>query len=202
LVRAGIRVLAACAVLTVAFAAEARAEWQFAPFLGLTFNGDTSLANLEFGAEKVHWNFGGAVTAIGEWPIGVEGLFTYTPQFFEGGDDLPNIYESSSALALMGNVVLAVPRSWNEYGLRPFVSGGIGLMSVSVTDVSGALTFRENLLGFNVGGGAVGFLNERTGLRFDLRYYSNLKPSDESGVSIGRVRLSYWTGSVGVVIRY
>ena len=200
--RASIRVLAAYAILTVAFATEARAEWQFAPFFGLTFNGDTSLANVEQGAEKVHWNFGGTVTLVGEWPIGVEGLFNYTPQFFEGGDDRPNLIESSRALALMGNVVLTVPRSWNEYGLRPFVSGGIGLLSVSVTDVPGALTFREHLLGYNVGGGAVGFITNRTGLRFDLRYYSNLKPSDESGVSIGRVRLSYWTGSVAVVIRY
>ena len=200
--RAGFRVLAACGILIVACAAEAHAEWQLAPFIGLTFNGDTSLANLEGGAEKVHWNFGGAVTVIGEWPIGVEGLFTYTPQFFEGGDEGVNLFESSRALALMGNVVLAVPRSWNEYGLRPFVSGGIGLLSAAVSDVAGVLTFRENLLGYNIGGGAVGFVTPRTGLRFDLRYYSNLKPSDESGVSFGRVRLSYWTGSVGVVFRY
>jgi len=184
----------------MASATEARAEWQFAPFFGLTFNGDTSLADLEGGTEKVHWNFGGAVTVIGGWPIGVEGLFTYTPQFFEG--EGPNLFESSSAFALMGNVVLAEPRSWNEYGLRPFVSGGIGLLSVSVADVAGILSFRENLLGYNVGGGAVGFVTERAGLRFDLRYYSNLKPADETGISIGRVRLSYWTGSVGVVIRY
>ena len=74
--RAGIRVLAACATLIVAFAAEARAEWQFVPFFGLTFNGDTSLANPEFGAEKVHWNLGGAVTVIGEWPIAVEALLS------------------------------------------------------------------------------------------------------------------------------
>ena len=199
-VRARLRVLAACGILIAAVPVETRAEWQFAPFIGLTFNGETSLADLEGGTEKVHWNFGGSVTVIGSWPIGVEGLFTYTPQFFNGED--PNIFESSHALALMGNVVLAAPRSWNEYGLRPFVSGGIGLLSVSVTDVLGVLTFRENLLGYNLGGGAVGFITERTGLRFDLRYYSNLKPSDESGVSIGRVRLSYWTGSVGVVIRY
>lgn len=198
--RAGFRVLAACAILIVAVADEARAEWQFAPFFGLTFNGDTSLADPEFGTERVHWNFGGAVTVIGASPVGVEGLFTYTPQFFEG--EAADIFESSRAVALMGNVVLAIPRSWNEYGLRPYVSGGIGLLRVSVSDTRGLLTFRDNLLGYNVGGGAVGFVNNRTGLRFDLRYYSNLKPVDESGVSFGRVRLSYWTASVGVVIRY
>ena len=40
------------------------------------------------------------------------------------------------------------------------------------------------------------------GLRFDLRYFSNLKPSDAPDVAIGRVHLTYWTASVGVVFRY
>jgi hypothetical protein len=123
----------------------------------------------------------------------------YTPRFFQGEDS--SLVTNGRALALMGNVVLTVPRSWSEYGLRPFASGGIGLLRASVS-VPGAFTVRENLLGYNVGGGAVGFLTERTGLRFDLRYFSNLKPSDAAGVSLGRVRLSYWTGTVGVVIRY
>ena len=49
----------------------------------------------------------------------------------------------------------------------------------------------------------MGFLNDRVGLRFDLRYFSNLKPSDDPELSvIGRVHLSYWTGSVGVVLKY
>jgi hypothetical protein len=58
------------------------------------------------------------------------------------------------------------------------------------------------LLGYNVGGGAVGFLTERTGLRFDLRYFSNLKPVDDPDIALGRVQLSYWLGSVGVVFRF
>jgi len=45
-------------------------------------------------------------------------------------------------------------------------------------------------------------LHARTGLRFDLRYFSNLKPSDDPEIAIGRVHLSYWTASVGVVFRY
>ena len=48
----------------------------------------------------------------------------------------------------------------------------------------------------------MGFLNDRVGLRFDLRYFSNLKPSDDPEIAIGRVHLSYWTGSVGVVLKY
>jgi hypothetical protein len=199
-VRAALSALAACGILTAAFPADAAAEWHLTPFVGVTFLGDTSIVDLENGTGNVHWNFGGAVTLIGAWPIGVEGIVTYTPRFFDG-EEL-TLIENGRSVALMGNLVLAAPRAWNEYGLRPFVSGGIGLLHASMTDALGVFRVRENLLGYNVGGGAVGFLTVRTGVRFDLRYYRNLKPSEESGVSFGRVRLSYWTGTVGVVLRY
>ena len=103
----------------------------------------------------------------------------------------------------MGNALLTTPRRWNEYGLRPFVSGGIGLLRASAKDSFDILPVSTNLLGYNLGGGAVGFLTERAGLRFDLRYFSNLKPSDsDEGIAIGRVQLSYWTASAGVVFNY
>ena len=102
----------------------------------------------------------------------------------------------------MGNLVLTTPRSWNEYGLRPFVSGGLGFCATA-TDSFEFTPVNTNLLGYNIGGGAVGFLNERLGLRFDLRYFRSLKPSYDPELSVtGRVHLSYWTGSVGVVLEY
>ena len=145
---------------------------------------------------------------IGDGPVGVEGLVVYTPGFFQqdnppsiDGLPAPDVVDSR-ALAIMGNVVLTTPRRWNEYGLRPYVSGGIGLLHASAMDALEFLPVDANLLGYNIGGGAVGFLTDRTGLRFDLRYFSNLKPSDEPQIAIGRVQLSYWTASVGVVFRY
>jgi len=157
----------------------------------------------------VHWNFGGAVAVMGSGPVGIEGLVVYTPGFFEqdkppavDGVPPPNIVDSRT-LAIMGNLVLTTPRSWNEYGLRPFVSGGIGLLHATATDALELLPVSASLLGYNIGGGAVGFLNDpRVGLRFDLRYFSNLKPSDDPDIAIGRVHLSYWSGSVGVVLKY
>jgi hypothetical protein len=137
------------------------------------------------------------------------GLIVYTPGFFQQdnppliGDGLPppDIIDSRS-LAIMGNIVFTTPRSWNEYGLRPFVSGGIGLLHASATDELELFPVSTNLLGYNVGGGAVGFLTDRTGLRFDLRYFSNLQPTDDPDIAIGRVHLSYWTASVGVVFKF
>ena len=202
------RVLVLLGALIACLPAPARADWHLTPFLGLTFKGDTTLVDWESAVPNVHWTFGGVVTLTGGGPLGVEGLISYTPGFFQQDNPpavdgvVPPDIVHSRALAIMGNVVLTTPRRWNEYGLRPFVSGGIGLLNASATDALDLIPVSANLLGYNVGGGAVGFLNERTGLRFDLRYFSNLKPSDDPEMALGRVHLSYWTGSVGVVFRF
>ena len=205
--RAG-RILALVGALASSVPTTASAEWQLTPFLGLTFKGDTTLLDQEQAAGTTHWNFGGSVALMGSGPIGVEGLLVYTPGFFEqdnppvvDGVAPPDVIDSRS-LAIMGNIVLTTPRNWNEYGLRPFVSGGIGLLRASATDALELFPVSASLIGYNVGGGAVGFLTDRVGLRFDLRYFSNLKPVDDPEIAIGRVQLSYWTGSVGVVLKY
>jgi hypothetical protein len=195
------RVVALAALLFVALPAKADAEWQLAPFIGWTFHTNTTLFDPAFGAEETHWNFGTSVTLLGAGPVGVEGLFVYTPGLFGGGEG--SVVSASRSIALMGNVVLTTPRSWNEYGLRPFVSGG--LLHAGREDLAGALR-NHNIVGFNVGGGAVGFLTNSTGLRFDLRYFRHLKPvsvaDDEIVDSFGDVELSYWTGTIGVVFRF
>jgi hypothetical protein len=47
----------------------------------------------------------------------------------------------------------------------------------------------------------VGFFTQRTGVRFDLRYYSSLHDTDQGTMAIGLARLHYMTASVGLVIR-
>jgi hypothetical protein len=197
-----LRLVMLCSVLQILVAAPARADWLFAPLLGLTFKGSTTIVDLEDGAGKSHWNFGGAATWLGAGPVGIEGLFVFTPNFFESGD-LP-AFESSRSYALMGNVVLAAPLGWNEYGLRPFVSGGLGLLHAGLQTEADPRAFpiNRNLLAYNFGGGAVGFISDHTGLRFDLRYFTSLERAEGEGLGFGPVRLSYWTTSVGVVLRY
>jgi hypothetical protein len=208
-------VLALCGLLTAVPAARASAEWQFAPFVGFNFLGDTNL-NLTQTVGR-HWNFGGAVRLVGAGPLGVESVFLYVPGYFESLDlecdplvfntnECSNAITKSRTFALMGNIVLTTPRSWNEYGLRPFVSGGFGLLHAFHNDVFSPA--RANLPGYNVGGGAVGFLTDRVGLRFDLRYFRTLPPGVESAPlhetpdNLERVHLRYWTGTVGVVFKY
>ena len=209
-----IRPLALALLVTLFLPARASAEWQFAPFVGFNFLGDTNLVLTEL--PKRHWMFGGTARLIGAGPLGVESLLTYVPGAFQSEPVEPDpfVFRSnqpaetitkSKALALMGNLVLTTPRSWNQYGLRPYVSGGMGLLHVYHNEDT--FPARANLLGYNGGGGAVGFLSEHVGLRFDLRYYSTTphgKEPSEEALTDGneRVRVHFWTATVGVVFKY
>jgi len=199
-VRAALRWLLLSVACLVVSPAPASADWQFAPFFGYSFAGETTLVTPEaLGDLKIRWTIGGTVTLIGRGPLGVEGTVLVVPHFFEAGN--VGAVSSSRTYALMGNVVLATPLAWNEYGLRPFVSGGLGLMHATQRTTPSVFSLSEDLLGYNVGGGAVGFISDHTGLRFDLRYYSSLSRTNET-IALGPVRLRYWTGTVGVVLKY
>jgi hypothetical protein len=185
------------------------AEWQFVPFVGYTFKGATTLNDTEFAVEKRHWHFGGAVTLLGAGPLGVEGYFVRTPGLFHNDEfacAIETCVTSGGAYAFMGNAVLTTPRAWNRYGLRPFLSGGVGAFHASRNDALDVSPINLNLVGMNLGGGAVGFVSDRVGLRFDLRYFRKIEGPDEQTlnppVSFGPIRLRYWTTSFGVVFKY
>lgn len=200
-----LRALALGLLLALACPRSAAAgDWHFTPTVGSTFFGNTSLLDLEQSTGRVHRNFGGSVAFLGSGILGAEGLFVWTPGFYAGDDKLysgdKKLVKNSRSLALMGNAVLTTPRRWTEYSLRPYVSGGLGVLNASRTEVKSVFPDTLNMAAFNVGGGAVGFLSKRTGLRFDLRYYSNLHQS-EHDISFGPAHLRYMTATVGVVIR-
>jgi hypothetical protein len=193
-----LRLLACCCALLALTPRTAAAEWHLTPFVGLTFKGKSSVIDLEHGAEKVHGHFGGSVTLLGGGLFGVEGVFVDTPGFFKAGQGLVT---HSRNFALMGNVVLTAPRRWTEYHLRPFVSGGLGLLHVSASDEAELLPASKSAAAFNVGGGAIGFLSRRVGLRFEMRYFANLHRTDEGPIALAPLHVRYFTGSVGVVLR-
>ena len=194
------RVLAICCVLLLASARHAAAEWQITPMIGMTTLGSTTIFDPEAGTDQRHWNLGGAVTLFGSRIVGAEVIGIWTPGFFDR-DDLA-IVGSNRTVSLMANVIVTTPRRWTEYSLRPYVSSGLGLMHVSKTDnPEGLFPVNLNLPGFNVGGGAVGFLTDRTGVRFDIRYHGLLNPSDHGEIAFGDVHLRYVTATIGIVFR-
>ena len=198
-----LRVLALAIGTILVPPAAASADWHVTPFLGYTFRGSTTVLDPAEGAGRTHLNAGISVARLTQNLFGAEAVFVYTPDFFRG--KTTNIGPSRS-MALMGNLVLTAPRRWTEFSLRPYVSGGAGLINLSLSEFFSISSGSETVLGYNAGGGAIGFLSDTTGVRFDLRYYGTLRgatPSPESPLTLEpTIRVQYWTGSIGLVLRY
>jgi hypothetical protein len=194
----------------------AHAEWHFTPLLGATFGGNTTLLDLQQGTGKRHLNFGGIVSHFGDGVLGVEGIVIYSRHFFEfdgprdPADPVPVPIAKSYTVSATADVVLTVPRKWTEYFLRPYVSGGFGLLrAVSIdqppqTGSDQVLPVTSTMPGFSIGGGAIGFLTQNTGVRFDVRYHGGLRrdPGSNAGNVLGpELHLRYMTAEIGLVFR-
>lgn len=186
-------------VLLIAFPATASAQWLLTPFVGVKFAGKTLLVDLDEGASNTKLTFGGIVGRIGDGIFGIEADVGYTPRFFERSSGL--LVARSHVITVMGNVVIAMPRDITGDSLRPFFSGGGGLMRVDIDDVGDVLPVSSNLFAINVGGGATGRLTDLTSLRFELRYFKSSTNESEDILRPG-TSLSFWRAGVGLTLRY
>jgi len=177
------------------------AELMLRPFAGVTFLGSTTLVDLEKAAGKPHIISGADVVWIGN-VVGVEAEVSWARAFFHSGDQ--HLVLHSGVSTATGSVVVAMPRRLTEYTLRPYVVAGAGLMHVGIDDYFGVLSLHETLAAYDVGGGVVGFLSNRVGVAWDVRRFGTLKGSPpDTGLVFGDSgRLSFWRGSMALVLRY
>jgi hypothetical protein len=197
------RIVVLTLALVVLCAGQAHAEWQLKPFIGLTFGGGTTFLDNEHavGDPKVVLGFNGVW--LGEF-IGVEGDLAFGPGFFEGDHSVATsiLVASSSVTTLTGNIVVALPRRVTEYTLRPYFVVGTGLMNVrSISPDNDVLSVRRTLPTVDVGGGATGFLTDRIGVNWDVRYF-HTAGGDATIFSIGKEKLSFWRATMAVAFRY
>jgi hypothetical protein len=176
------------------------AQWIVTPFAGLKIGGDTNFVDLDQGAGAIKLTLGGAVGLLGDGVLGVEGDFGYSPRFFES-DSGARLVVRSGVTTLMGNVIVATPRELTRESLRPYFTGGVGLMRATIDDVAGVFRVNSNLLGLSLGGGAIGAITERASLRFDVRHFKNIS-KDDASVGFGTTRLGFWRLTAGVTLRY
>jgi hypothetical protein len=115
--------------LLLAFPAAGWAEWQFKPFIGTTLAGSSTFVFTEDAASERHLVVGGAVTWLGN-VFGVEGEVTRVPGFFEADADESPL--GSGVTTLTGAVIVTLPRKWAGYSLRPYLTGGGGVMRVGI----------------------------------------------------------------------
>ena len=183
-------------------AAEARAaDWMFTPFIGTSFGTETSFLILETGAaSSAQLIFGGSAALLSRGVFGVEADYAYAPRFFERDNRAGNI-TGSNVNTLSGSVIFALPLSVTRESLRPYAIAGLGLMHAAVQDAVNFSDVRENMLGYNVGGGAIGMISPRTGLRFEIRHFRSVENAPNVLTGEDSARLSFWRATVGVVIR-
>jgi hypothetical protein len=194
------RVLVLTVVVLCARSTEARADFLITPFVGSTFGGNTTLLDLDIGAaSSKHWTFGASAAWLSDQVFGVEGDFATVPGFFQNSSGT-GLVTGSRVTTLTGNVIAALPLSVTRESLRPYITGGLGLMRASVEDLIG-LNESGDWLGLQVGAGAIGLISERAGVRFDLRH--NRALSRDTTLRGERTsKLSFWRATVGVTLRY
>ena len=183
--------------------APAAAEWQVRPFIGFTFGGATKFQDPEGAITSQNAVVGVSGGWLGEI-FGIEGDFGRAPGFFQR-DDAPEDTKivSSGVTTLTGNVVIALPRRMAGYGLRPYFSGGAGLMRVDLVGKFGLLEVHRTLPALSLGGGVTGFLTPDVGLNWDIRRINTLRGEGETlGSSIGNEQLSFWRATMAVAVRY
>jgi len=177
---------------------KASAEWIFTPFIGASFAAGSDNTDFDTVLDGSKMTYGGALTWVGGGVLGFEVDLGYAPEYFEGDDDDVDFVDSSNYTSLMANVVLSAPRG----AFRPYASGGIGMLKTLVDDVDDAFDVDRNALGYNVGGGVMGFFTDRVGVRGDLRYFRQMTEANDDNLDFDVTAFRFWRGTVGVSFRF
>jgi opacity protein-like surface antigen len=197
-------------VITASAAApsKASADWLFTPFVGVNWGGSANFGDVgDFEDEfEKRGNFGASLAYMGAGIVGFEVDFGWAPNFFEnttGPGDFD--FGDSNVTTLMANLVVGAPIGGQTGpGLRPYASGGVGLIRSRIGDAGDFFDNPStNDFGFNVGAGVTGFFTDNIGVRGDLRYFRSLQdeePDDEFDLSLSD--FNFWRGTVGVTFRF
>src|SRR5262249_13888166 len=101
-----------------------------------------------------------------------------------------------------GNVTVAIPfDGTHAAGIRPYVTGGVGLIRSRINTPGNGLAIVNNDFGVDVGGGVMTFFASHIGVRLDLRYLRSLEDDRSPFDPIDVSRLHYWRTSFGLIIR-
>jgi len=176
------------------------AEKQIRPFFGATLGGGTTFIDSEGASGNPHVVVGLNAAVLRD-VLGVEVDLGHSPGFFQAGNN--QLVLSSSVTTLTGNIILTIPRHLTEYTLRPYLVVGGGALRARIDHVFGVLPVSDVRAVADIGGGVTGFVTNRLGLCWDLRYFGTIsrKPGDQ-GISIGPEQLSFWRASMALAIRY
>ena len=192
--RTTMAVLLGTAALLVA-PASASAQGYLTGFVGGNFGGDSGVSLDQSIDDASRLSFGARLGALGGGIFGGEIDIGYTPDFYGQG----TLFDSSSVLTIMGNVVVALPLG----PVRPYFLGGIGLVRRTLDfrpgDGEGSIT--DSRAAYSIGGGVNFFVSEHVGINADLRYFRNFSTGN-AVLDAPDETFNFARGSVGVTFRF
>ena len=142
-------------------------------------------------------DFGASVGATAAGVVDVDFDLGYSPDFFGSG-------MNSYVLTSMGNVTVGIPfGGMQAHRVRPYLTGGVGLIRTRLDDPLSRYSLARNMVGFDVGGGVTAFFSGHLGVRADLRHIRS--PQDNTATNpfnqFDLGNFHYWRSSIGLVIR-
>lgn len=191
-----LRVIAVLAVSIFLSVPSANAQGYVTPSIGVVFGNPSARGQASFVVD-VGW-----LSRLE--PLGFELDVMYAPSFF--GTQGP--YGENSVTTYMANVVVA-GGGGGRYGarrrttVRPYVSGGAGIMHEVVTTDVPANKISNNDLGLNLGAGVMAFTSRSVGVRADVRYFRDLIDSQSGNTTnIDFGSFHFWRASIGVILSF
>jgi opacity protein-like surface antigen len=195
-------VLGALALVTF-LPVPASADWMLTPFLGTTFGSELTDSEDEDGEFANKTNFGVTLTYMGAGIIGFEVDLAYAPEFFEPNDEDFDVIDESNLTTLMFNLVIGAPIGGQTGpGIRPYASGGVGLVRSKAESLGDVFDIDSNSFGFDVGGGVIGFFSDHFGVKGDIRYFRSLTDLSDDDIDVDLGTFRFWRGAGGVVFRF
>ena len=101
------------------------------------------------------------------------------PTFLQGRPALP--LDNRNVFTLMGNGIVQFPTAARR--IHPYVVGGIGVIHTKITTPDDTVLVEDENFGVNVGAGLTAWLNDRIGVRGDLRYFRAIRNDDATATA-------------------
>jgi opacity protein-like surface antigen len=198
---------AALTLMLVGVPATSSADWLITPFVGANFGGNADFGDLnDFDDEfERRVDFGGSIGWMGQGIVGFEVDFGFSPNFFEDtAGDADFEFGDNNVTTLMGNLLVGIPIGGQSGpGVRPYASGGAGLVRAKIDGGEFFDDLDTNDFGFNVGAGVTGFFNDTVGIRGDIRYFRSFNDDQPDGdFDLAISDFDFWRATAGVTFRF
>jgi hypothetical protein len=181
-----VRTITAVVILLLA-AADAKAQW-----LGSIGGG----VNVGGAVDQLYPR---AALSLGRWRkrLAIELEAGVVPLFFESepGDEIEMV------VTIIPKVIVPIRPLSDAF--TPFVSGGVGLISYTLTNSEDQFEHGRSHAAIRAGGGILKFMTGRWALRLDALYTRSLgKANPPTGFGWDHTTLDYWTVGGGLAVRF